>query len=64
MIQKLVLSVLTDTPGNMGTFGAHCREEGIEHEYCFDHVCHQNAINAFDGELLLICFILGSIFFI
>ena len=59
MILKLVPSVffaVTGTPGNMGTFGAHCCEEGIEHGYCFDHNCHRNAINAFDGESFLIFF--------
>ena len=40
----------TDSTGNMGTLGAHLRENGVEHGYCVDHLLHLNATNAFKGE--------------
>ena len=40
----------TDSTGNMGTLGAHLRENGVEHGYCVDHLLHLNATKAFKGE--------------
>ena len=28
----------TDSTGNIGTLGAHLRENGVEHGYCVDHL--------------------------
>jgi hypothetical protein len=47
-----VLSVTTDTTGNMNTFGRRLAEHGITHLYCIDHNLHLNAKIAFDDTNL------------
>jgi len=41
---------ITDTTGNMGVLGQHCRRNGKEHAYCTDHNFHLNATLAFDRK--------------
>jgi len=48
----LVVSVTTDTTGNMNTFGRRLAERGVVHLYCVDHNLHLNAKLAFDGTNL------------
>jgi zinc finger BED domain-containing protein 1 (E3 SUMO-protein ligase ZBED1) len=45
---SFVLSVTTDTTGNMNTFGRKLAEHGVIHLYCVDHNLHLNAKIAFD----------------
>ena len=40
---KYVVAVVTDTTGNMNTFGEYLRRRGVRHLYCVDHVLHLNA---------------------
>jgi len=40
---KYVVAVVTDTTGNMNTFGEYLRQRGVKHLYCVDHVLHLNA---------------------
>jgi hypothetical protein len=43
----LVVTVVTDTTGNMGTFGRFLRERlSVQHIYCVDHQIHRTAILA------------------
>ena len=44
------LACVTDTTGNMNTFGVELRLIGVDHIYCVDHNLHLNAKLAFDGE--------------
>ena len=44
---------ITDTTGNMGVLGQHCRRNGKEHAYCTDHNFHLNATLAFDRKFTL-----------
>ena len=40
---KYVVAVVTDTTGNMNTFGEYLSQRGVCHLYCVDHVLHLNA---------------------
>ena len=40
---KYVIAVVTDTTGNMNTFGQYLQQRGVKHLYCVNHVLHLNA---------------------
>jgi hypothetical protein len=45
-----VVAIVTDTTGNMNTFGQHLRSLGVIHLYCVDHNLHLCAKLAFDDN--------------
>ena len=47
-----VISVTTDTTGNMNTFGRRLAEKGVIHLYCIDHNLHLNSKLAFEDTNL------------
>ena len=49
---KFIVAVVTDTTGNMNTFGKYLGEKGVTHLYCVDHVLHLNAEHAFNDNNL------------
>ena len=49
-IHANVLQCITDTTGNMITFGRSLRSKDVEHGFCADHVFHLIAQMAFDGK--------------
>lgn len=49
--------IVSDTTGNMNTFGDKLREEGgCEHGYCFDHNIQRNTILAYKGDYYVFCY--------
>ena len=49
---KFIVAVVTDTTGNMNTFGKYLGEKGVTHIYCMDRVLHLNAKHAFNDNNL------------
>ena len=47
-----IVAVVTDTTGNMNTFGARLSAEGVIHLYCIDHNLQRCAILSFDDNNL------------
>ena len=45
-----VVGIVTDTTGNMNTFGAKIREKSLCHLYCIDHLLHLTALKAFEDK--------------
>ena len=49
---KYVVAVVTDTTGNMNTFGECLRQKGVAHLYCVDHVLNLNSKLAYSDTNL------------
>lgn len=49
---KYVVAVVTDTTGNMNTFGECLRQKGVAHLYCVDHVLNLNSKLAYNDTNL------------
>ena len=49
---KYVVAVVTDTTGNMNTFGKYLNDKGVVHLYCVNHNLHRTALLAFDDKNL------------
>lgn len=49
---SFVIAVVTDTTGNMNTFGEYLRQKNVTHLYCVDHNLHLTAKLAFDDRNL------------
>jgi hypothetical protein len=50
--REFIVAVVTDTTGNMNTFGQSLRDVGVTHLYCVDHVLHLNAKHAYNDDNL------------
>jgi hypothetical protein len=52
---EFIVAVVTDTTGNMNTFGEALRQKGVTHLYCVDHVLHLKAKHAYNDDNLPHC---------
>jgi hypothetical protein len=47
---KSIITVVTDTTGNMNTFGRYLQTINVHHLYCFDHNVQLTAKHAYNGQ--------------